>query len=238
MKHIPHLFLSQSEKESKIINEDNSHHFINVLRLKADDFFTAFDNLGNSFKCKIEKINKKTLTYQVVDTSFFEQPELNISLIQGMTKFDTFEEILDKATQLGVSKIYPVFTDFSNVSKEVFIKKQDRFNKILKGSSEQSQRVFLPELMNLQTFDEIIETLNTENTIICYEKADVSLKVILKEVQTKNLNVFIGPEGGFSEKEVAIFNSKKYPLASISQNILRAETAVITAISNIFYELI
>lgn len=237
MKHIPHLFITSNEKESSQINEENSHHLINVLRLKTADFFTTSDNLGNLFKCKIEKINKKNLTYEVVETSFFEKTDLNVSLIQGITKFDTFEEILDKATQLGVTKIYPVFTDFCNISKDIYLKKQDRFNKILKTASEQSQRVFLPELMPIASFEEIMEKLNNETTIIFYEKANNPLKNVLKAIETKTINVFIGPEGGFSEKEVIFFNSKHYPLASISQNILRAETAVITAVSNIFYEL-
>lgn len=238
MKHIPHLFITSNETYSKQINEESTHHLVNVLRLKIDDFFTVSDNSGNLFKCKIDKINKKNLTYEIMETSFFDKPEIEISLIQGVTKFDTFEEILDKATQLGVTKIYPVFTDFCNISKDIYLKKQERFNKILKTASEQSQRVFLPELMPICSFEEVIEKLNNETTIVCYEKATIPLKNILRKVEVKKLNVFIGPEGGFSEKEISFFNSKQYPLVSISQNILRAETAVITAVSNIFYELI
>ncbi|MEK7434337.1 MAG: RsmE family RNA methyltransferase [Cyanobacteriota bacterium] len=238
MKHIPHFFISEKESEEKIISDDIFHHLIQVLRLKESSLFTCADNKGNFFECKIVNINKKNLTYEILQQSFFEKNNIEISLFQGITKIDVFEEILDKATQLGIDNIYPVIMDYSIISKDIYLKKQERFEKIIRSASEQSKRNFIPKLHKIEHLKNRLEILNPFNSIICYEKAKNPLKNILKTITNKEkINVLIGSEGGVSENEAKFFSENNYKIASISNNILRSETAVILALSNIIYEL-
>jgi len=237
-KHIPHLFLAKEEIEKKILNEENFNHLINVLRLKQDDKFFALDNKGNQFTCFISKIDKKTLSYEVLDSANYKRPEYLITLVQAITKLDTFENILNTATQLGVFEIYPMLTKNVTVSLDIYEKKIQRFNKILKSSSEQSQRKFLPVLKDVITVDTFVKTFDKNLTIIAYEKATIPMKNIFKDLEIKNNIILVcGAEGGFCDDEVKILSDNKFNLLKLSSNILRAETAVTVGLGNIIYEL-
>lgn len=235
-KHIPHLFLEKSCFDNKKLLEDDFHHLVKVLRFKENDKFIGLDNLGNKYKCLVSQINKHDLLFEIQEEFHFENNNFNLNLIQAVPKIETFEEILDKATQLGVNKITPVITDNVTVSTDIFKKKYVRFNKILKSASEQSQRIFMPVLENIINLNEFQNNFNSSETFIAYEKSDIPFKHILSNYKNQNINILCGPEGGFSEREAEQL-SEKFKTFSLGKNILRAETAVISALSNILYEL-
>lgn len=234
-KHIPYLFLTAEEINNKQIKDDNFHHLIKVLRMKENSPFFVMDNIGNKFNCIISRIDKNKADYLVKNYNHQTKQELSVNLIQAVTKIETFEEILDKSTQLGVDKIYPLIT--KNVSQpiDIFEKKMYRFEKILKSSSEQSQRYFLPVLENIIDIYSLKNKFNKSNTLIAYEKSDIPLKNFLKDYSGKEINIICGPEGGFSEQEIEELS--EYNNFTLGKNILRAETAAITIIGNINYEL-
>ncbi|MFN8672401.1 MAG: RsmE family RNA methyltransferase [Candidatus Sericytochromatia bacterium] len=231
MKHIPFIFLNKEVLEEKNIKDDTFHHFINVLRLKENSPFIISDNEGTIYNGIILNIQKKTLNFEIKNSFEAKKQNYKINLFQGITKIETFEEILDKSTQLGINEITPVLTDFSNVSKELYQKKIDRFYKILKSASEQSRRPFLPKLNNMAILKDCLA--NTKNNLVFYENATLNLKKINLDSLKNEINIFIGPEGGFSEAEIDFFRINNIPLVSINDNILRAETAVICALSNL-----
>lgn len=237
-KHIPHIFLSQEEILSNTLSEESTHHFSNVLRMKVSDTFVAMDNKGKRFNCHISSISKKSLNFEVISTEEFQEQKFKIKLVQCLLKPEAFEEVLDKATQLGVDEIIPVTADSTVFSKDLFNKKISRFQKIIKSASEQSQRIFLTKLKDVVSLDSLLEKLNVNNTFIAYEKAETPFKNYLRDYEQKEVYFVCGSEGGFSSREVELFINKKFVLVKLADNILKAETAVLSGISNIVYELV
>lgn len=236
-KHTPHIFLTEEELSNNTLNEDNTHHFVNVLRMKTSDTFISMDNKGKRFNCSISNISKKFISFEVNSSELFEEPKLKIKLVQCLLKPEAFEEVLDKATQLGIDEIIPVVADNTVFSKDLFNKKISRFQKILKSASEQSQRIFLPKLKEVASLDSMLETLDVNKTFIAYEKAEIPFKNNLREYKWNEIYFICGSEGGFTSREEELFINKKFVLVKLADNILKAETAVLSGISNIVYEL-
>lgn len=234
-KHIPHIFISDNQINDLQLSDDSFHHLIKVLRFKVGNNFVLLDNQGLKADCKITTIDKNKLSFEITDKQIFSKNENNLNLFQAITKIETFEEILDKATQLGINQITPVISENVNVSMDIFNKKYPRFNKILTSAAEQSQRVFLPVLNKPITLENFYNNV-TDNTFIAYEKATIPLKKYLRDFKADEINIFCGPEGGITDKEAELLSSK-FKTFSLGSNILRAETAVITTISNFIYEL-
>lgn len=237
-KHIPHIFLSEEEILSNTLSEESTHHFSNVLRMKVSDTFVAMDNKGKRFNCHISSISKKSLNFEVSSNESFDEPKLKIKLVQCLLKPEAFEEVLDKSTQLGVDEIIPVVADNTVFSKDLFNKKIPRFQKIIKSASEQSQRIFLPKLQDVVSLDSFLEQLNVSNTFIAYEKAQTPFKNYLRDYKKDEIYFVCGSEGGFTSREEALFVTKNFLLVKLADNILKAETAVLSGISNIVYELV
>ncbi|MFN8575737.1 MAG: RsmE family RNA methyltransferase [Candidatus Sericytochromatia bacterium] len=236
-KHIPHIFINKNNLESFEIIDDDFAHLTRVLRFKVGDKFIILDNQGLKANCIIESISKNKLNFNIIDKEIYNNDNLKLHLIQAITKIETFEEILDKSTQLGISTITPVITENVNTSIDIFNKKIIRFNKIIKSASEQSQRIFLPELKPIIKLNDFYNNFDSDNTFIAYEKATKPFKDCLNNYNKNEINVLCGTEGGFTQKEFEIL-SKKFKTFSLGKNILRAETAVISIISNINFALI
>jgi 16S rRNA (uracil1498-N3)-methyltransferase len=233
-KHIPHIFTDKNSLENLELIDDDFGHLVRVLRFKVGDRFIILDNQGLKANCIIESISKHKLDFSIIDKEYFNNNIFKINLVQAITKIETFEEILDKATQLGVNNIIPLVTENVNTSMDIFNKKINRFNKILKSASEQSQRVFLPELKSIINISNLYDSFDNENTLIAYEKSETPFRQYLTTFVKDEINIVCGTEGGFSQKEVD-FLSDKFKMFSLGKNILRAETAVISALSNINY---
>ncbi|GIW23383.1 MAG: ribosomal RNA small subunit methyltransferase E [Candidatus Sericytochromatia bacterium] len=238
MKHIPNIFLNEDEIKNNIIKDlDNYNHLINVLRLKKGSKLNILDNKGNIYSSIITDIQKHKIIFSI---NFKEKKDNNrkkLSLIQSILKISTFEEILEKSTQLGIYEIYPIVTDNTIVNLNLFKSKYERFNKIIKNSSEQSKRAFMPVLKEPINMDKFKKYFNKENTFIAFENANIFLKDIIKNYSLQDNNfIMFGPEGGFSEKEINFFVNENYNLFKITDNILRTETAILAAISNFLYE--
>jgi 16S rRNA (uracil1498-N3)-methyltransferase len=145
---------------------------------------------------------------------------------------------LQKATEIGVDKIYLWKTIYSNNLFSDIIKKNERFKKILKEASEQSNRIKIPELFYLKSIEEI-KFVKSDLLLFFYEKANPitnNIKNYLYDLKKfKRIFIFIGPEGGFSKEEINLFELKKAKLVSLGENILRTETAAIVALALVKY---
>jgi 16S rRNA (uracil1498-N3)-methyltransferase len=235
-RHIPFLFLNPDELSQNVLSAENFHHLIKVLRLKKDDLFSGADNLGNQFDCHLDDVTKNSVSFHIRKQEKFAKSALKMILVQALTKLETFEEIIDKAVQLGISSIVPLITENTTVSPDIFRKKIPRFNKISKTAAEQCRRIYLPELNDLLTFRQFFETAETNTTLVAYEKSETPMKEILKGYSENTISLVCGPEGGFNKEEINYLTEKGFKLISLSKNILRAETAVTAGLSNIVYE--
>lgn len=219
-------------------------HIKNVLRHKIDDLITICDEDGIRYISKILEMENDEIVLEIIEkASDSNEAVIGITLVQGLPKSDKMDFITQKSTELGVKKIIPtimertvVKIDDSNGSKKV-----ERWNKIAFEASKQCGRSQIPIVEKIVNLENIVENLSKYDIVIVpYEcEKDNTLKTVLRKLDTniRNVAVVIGPEGGFSEKDITLLeklpNVKK---VSLGKRILRTETAGIATIAMLLYE--
>lgn len=218
--------LSQiSEKEIIVSDKEILHRLQKVLRLKNDDKIQVFCNKNQEFLAKISEINKSEIKLEILEKIspiILPKPEINI--YQALTKpISKFENMLQKATELGVNNIIPIITKFTE-SKN--LGKIERMQNILIGASEQCGRSEIPTLEDTISFSEITKNPPTGLNILTYEnEKNNTLAEILPEIKSREVvNVFIGPEGGWEENEIKSAQENGFQIVNLGDIILRSET--------------
>jgi len=229
-----------SKTEVILDNSDVVHQIRKVFRLKKADLLIIFDGSGSDYTCGIEDFRDENIILGVrsVSKSRF-MGEREVYLYAALVKKDTFEWIVEKATELGVTKIIPVIAERTE-KKAV---NEERIKKIAIEASEQSGRGSVPSIeavINLKEAVGQIQDLRNKNqdgsdikTIAFHTDAELFERSDLGEVEP--LAVFIGPEGGWSPDEIALFHDNKIPVKSIGTQVLRAETAVVATLSLVMF---
>ncbi|MBS4535567.1 16S rRNA (uracil(1498)-N(3))-methyltransferase [Clostridium sp. D2Q-14] len=240
------FFVSKKDIENDIvtIKSDDVKHIKNVLRLKKSDEISVCDNTDNEYIVKIINITNEEVKGNIIkEINIKRESNINITLYQGFPKSSKMDMIIQKATELGVKKIVPVITDRTIVKikdQKKENKKIDRFKKIAIEASKQSKRGIIPEVTSIMSIDEVIEEIdkNSSFTIVPYEDENkLGIKSFICEVENKNINIIIGPEGGFTEREISKLKNIDSRIVSLGPRILRTETAGLTTIAIIMYEL-
>jgi len=211
------------------LSDQDIHHILHVMRGEIATKFIIVDSSTNSeYIATITGIKPFKYDLKLLDNSTSKLPK--ITLFCSLLKNNNFELVIQKATELGVSKIIPFISSRTIVrlSKEDFGKKLARYQTIIKEASEQSKSLFLPEITMVIDFKEINNYLADYN-LIAYENSNNSIEI----EKGKSTNIVIGPEGGFSFEEVASLTN--YTPISLSSKILRSETAAIAAIAILGY---
>lgn len=222
--------------EEKIyLSKENIHH-LNVLRIEENEHFEIV-NEGVVYEVVMDN---EDLEIARIITKRKDQNESNIkiNLFQGLPKQDKFEWIVQKCTELGVSTITPFSSSRTIVKwddkKEK--KKLLRYQEIAKSAAKQSKRSIIPTIESLISFNEMIEALENKFTILAYENRGYTLRKVLEENVSEEINIIIGPEGGFSEEEVKLFENYGAYIVNLGNRILRTETAAIALTTMIQYE--
>ena len=210
-----------------------------VLRLRPGDRITVLDNSGWEFEVEIERITKEQATGKVVNRKLGAgEPAVKITLYQALLKSDKFELVLQKGVELGVTAFVP-FVSERCISRKESAGKIERWGKIIQEAAEQSERLVLPVLHPLISFEEACRSVKPPALLLWEEENSVSIKTTLQTPSFKNtatLSLFIGPEGGFPEHEKDLAKQHGITIASLGKRILRAETAGLAAISAMLYE--
>lgn len=230
----------------KILGED-VNHIKNVLRLKIDDDIKVCnsDNSKN-YICAIESINSTeiecTILKEIEDSS---EGNVELHIYQGLPKADKMELIIQKGTELGVSKFIP--TNFKRcivkLSGKDENKKIERWNKISEVAAKQCGRDIIPPVSNIQTIKNICEEIpNYDIVLVAYEGEDTNYikGELLKLKEQKNnykIAVVIGPEGGIDIEEIETLKKSGAKIVSLGKRILRTETVALQVASIIMYEL-
>ena len=210
------------------LDKSQSHYVSKVMRIKENEVFSLFNNSGE-WEAKILNISKSIVEFNVTKQLRQKENPKELWLAFSPIKSNYFNFMIQKATELGVTKFLPVIFERTIVRKI----NKERLEKVIIEAAEQSNRITVPiieEPQSLKNFlsndlDLIFTDLNTANT-----------KIDLTKLTTKPTCVIIGPEGDFSEEEreeILKFNGVQ-PI-KINENILRSETAVISALSIINY---
>lgn len=234
-----------SEQNHFIISGEAFHHAVKVSRFRIGEEFEVVHGGEDALKVRLVEINKKTAQVEILGhrkLPKISNPQVNLAI--GITKWSTFEEIIEKAVELGVHTVQPLLTDFSFVrtKKDWPVSRQERFQKIVKAATEQSGRGPLMTIAEPTSLPEFTQTLN-QNTkavgLFAYEgQAERGPKFEFKRLQARQADqvwAVIGPEGGFSIAEVDFMQKSGYPPITLGPQILRADTACFAIISIIKY---
>ena len=236
---MPHFFIDSNNKtDNKIIisDADNYRHIARSLRARCGEKLLLIDENQIQYETKISEINSKEVICEI-EKSYLSKRDLefDLYLAQSPLRSDAQLTIMEKATELGVRGVYPVFTD--NCALKV--NKQEKWQKVMFEASKQCERAKIPTCFAPTTFDELLQKDFDKIIVLAERSTEKSLKQYLSENPTKKgerILAIIGPEGGFSQKEFDYFRSKNLPLISLGDLILKAETAVIVTLGDIVYE--
>ena len=225
------LFYSESLSNNLIekLNKDKSRYLISVMRLKTNQEFSLFNKSGE-WNTKILSINKGIVEFEVQNQLRQSIKEREIWLVFAPIKSNYFNFMLQKATEIGVTKLFPVTTERTIVRKI----NEDRLNKILIEAAEQSNRLTVPSIEKIQKLEKFLKD-NKNINLVFGDLNTENQKIELKDL-SKPICVLIGPEGDFSEKErKKILEFEGVQSIKLNENILRSETAVISSLSIINY---
>ena len=234
---------SQIEGNTATIIGSDAKHIKNVLRYKIGDELDICDENEKIYLTRIASISSNEVSLYIIEekNKNTESP-VNIALFQGLPKADKMELIIQKATELGVSEIIPVEMERSIVKIDIKDqqKKIERWNKIAYEASKQCGRQKIPKVQNVDNLKNIIEKFSKYDIVLLpYEREYTqNLKQSLnKYTGLKNIAIIIGPEGGFSENEIALLNHSNVEMVTLGPRILRTETAGIATLAMLSYEI-
>ena len=224
------LFYSKSLSLNLIdkLDKSQSHYVSKVMRIKENEVFSLFNNSGE-WEAKIVNITKSIVEFNVTKQLRQKENTKELWLAFSPIKSNYFNFMIQKATELGVTKFLPVIFERTIVRKI----NKERLEKVIIEAAEQSNRITVPSIEDPQKLKSF---LNNDMDLIFTDINTTNTKIETKKLTTKPTCVIIGPEGDFSEEEreeILRFNNVQ-PI-KINENILRSETAVISALSIINY---
>ena len=225
------LFYSESLSNnlSGKLNKDQSRYLTLVMRLKTNQEFSLFNKSGE-WNTKILSIKKGIVEFEVQNQLRQSIQEREIWLVFAPIKSNYFNFMLQKATEIGVTKFFPITTERTIVRKI----NEDRLNKILIEAAEQSNRLTIPSIEKIQKLEKFLN--ENKNINLVFGDLNTENKKIEFNDPSKPIAVLIGPEGDFSETErVKILEFNGVQSIKLNDNILRSETAVISSLSIINY---
>ena len=217
------------------LQKEQSHYLKDVMRLKAGDTFSVFNSEGEWSAC-VQNYEKKSTKIKILEKVRDKKNEQNIWLAFTPIKQNPLNFIIQKGTELGVQKFIPILSERSAV-KDI---NAERIKKVIIESAEQSNRISVPEIIKLENLKNFLISFPKKGCLVfCDINCDKSdLKNILSKKDIGPICILIGPEGDFSENErQLILDLKQSQPISLAQNILRAETAAIAAVTLVNYHL-
>jgi len=229
---IHRFYLKKTPEETEgtpdltILDQDLIHQWRSVLRFTPGDAAELFTQQGVVYSVKLIELTKKISTWKITQITKKDITEPSVSLHMSVIKKDNFELVTQKVTEIGVAEIVPVLS--SRTQHKIL--NYDRLSKIVIEATEQSGGVKPPNIEEVLTLEEALKRAQkrNQNIVVCEFEG-----VALENFEKKNdvhTALFIGPEGGWSEYDQAIF--EKFPVTKVSlgEKVLRAETAAIIGV--------
>lgn len=226
-------------ENTALITGEEAQHISRVLRMKKGDEVTLCDGEGNFYEAKLSSFDEKSITAEILSVRRAEtEPDVVLTIFQGVPKNPKLETIVQKLTEIGASAVVPMDTARA-VAKLDKSAKVERLRKIAREAAKQSRRGIIPAVSDTMSFkDAIKEAAKADLMIIAYEEErETSLKSALQGKTPKSVSVLIGPEGGFEKEEVEKAVALGAVSVTLGKRILRTETAPIAISSAILYEL-
>ncbi len=231
---MPYIYvesLSLTDDCTLLLDSNQSHYVTNVLRCSEGDIITIFDNRGGYFEARIVRATKKNVHLHVTPlTPPDSESSLHITLCQGILKGYKMDMVVQKSTELGVKNIIPLISDRCQVRKT---RKIERWKKIAEESARQCRRLQVTGIEEETPFNDLMGRITNSNIrcLFFYEKYGKNIKEIGEISPSTDVFIFIGPEGGFSDDEAYMAESKGMDIVNMGKRILRAETTSLSAVT-------
>lgn len=242
------IFLEDVTAEKITISGDDARHLAYSLRARRGDRLTAVDRAGRRAVIELTDFDRNAINAQRVSEIQLVAISKKIILADCLPKQNRFDTIIEKATELGIDQIQPLISERTIARPNNFREKSklERWTRIAKEAAEQCARDTVPEIENIRDLDEWLKEitpLDEKNffLLFCWEKEqDTTVREVLSTYKNskadKNLIVLIGPEGGFSEREVREIKFAGGISVTLGKRVLKTDTAAISALAMINYE--
>jgi 16S rRNA (uracil1498-N3)-methyltransferase len=224
------FFVTHIDGEVVRFPEEKARQIRSVLRMQAGDHVMVLDDSGWEFEATLTQVDKRGVMGEVIaKRPSLTEPSIQLTLCQALLKRDNFEWVLQKGTEIGVTRFIPLITERTVTVFKA--NKLTRWRHIIMEAAEQSQRGRLPELtLPMKLEDALIQVSAADMGILPWERADtLSIAERVGTEAPSHLFLFIGPEGGFSAAEVENGRLHNIVPVTLGKRILRAETAAIVA---------
>ncbi len=208
------------------LDEEQTRHLRNVLRLREGAKVHVFDGAGREFLCSIREIGKRSATLDIVQLAEPASPEsgLDLTIAAAILKGEKFDLVVQKLVELGVKRLVPLITLRSDVRPKDAEKKLGRWRKIALEAAKQSGRATMMVIDHPMDIETFLESAGSTNLAVFSERDGGKLEAL--DV-TSEFTAVIGPEGGWDDAELALIANQNIPAVTIGGRILRAETAAI-----------
>ena len=239
-----------NKQDSVTLIADEARHLREVLRLKAGDEVFVFDGAGKEFHCRIAESRRDTTQLEVLAEVSPAKPEspLQLTLALALLKGEKFDLVVQKATELGVTRIVPVITKHADIrlrDKSDAAKRVTRWQRIAMEAAKQSGRAVVPVVDSVSTFGSLVETASEAEHCNCVMFSEREGQSLLQTkgrlADTKQVTALVGSEGGWSDEEIDGARAAGWSVVTLGGRTLRAETAaiaVVTLLQHIFGDLI
>jgi 16S rRNA (uracil1498-N3)-methyltransferase len=217
------------------LDAEESHHLTRVLRLGEGSRVFVFDGAGSEWECEVARVAKREVELRVLHQldGAVESP-LRLTLAQALIKGDKFDWVVQKATELGVTRIVPLVTEHSDIrrAEERAEQRMQRWWRISLEALKQCGRRRLVEISEPTPFEDFCESAAKGASLIFSERGGRTLREISAEApNVKQLSLCVASEGGWSERELQKAETSNFIAAHLGSRILRTETAAIVAVT-------
>ena len=229
-----HRFFSGSTNVS--IQKDDINHIVNVLRLRAGDEVIICDTNAIDHLCRITDLSKSSVDIEVIsDSPNLCEPRVKVTLFQGLPKSDKMDLIVQKCVELGINRIVPVecARSIAKIADKAD-KKIARWQSISESAAKQSGRGIIPVIGDVLSFSDSVQKMKEYDLALMPYELEIGNsigEIIKKHDNIKTLAIFIGPEGGIDDQEIALAKSHGIIPLSLGRRILRCETAGFSALT-------
>ena len=238
-----HRFFTNPENiESEIITITgaDAYHIARSLRMAVGDELVISDNTGNTYECTLEKIRDEECICRIIKKSISKsEPSVKVTLYMAYPKGDKLEVVIQKAVELGASRIVPFESSrcIKRPKADKLDKQMPRLSRIAQEAAKQCGRDRLPEVDVPQGFSEMLKDAGQNDLVLfCYEgEEEKTIKDVLESTLPSSIAVIVGCEGGFSPEEAKLAKDAGCVSVSLGKRILRCETAPAYVLSSISY---
>ena len=233
------FFINQIPEGDNIslLDAGQLHHMRDVLRLTTGDEVIICDAAGHECICSISRITADSIYLQIKEKKADRPAGVKVTVACAIPKKGKMDDIIDKLTQLGVEGIIPMQTArvVAIPSETARTGKQERWQRIARAASQQSQRDHVPHISPIKNFETVL--LNSKDydlkLVLTLEKDTQNIRSIIADIKPANILLLVGPEGDFTPEEVDSARRADFIPASLGSHVLRVETAAVAAVSYI-----